>query len=56
MASVQRKGGRRLDGEVTLNGRPPDRNFKTLVSYVQQEHAFQTPFTVRQTLGYAADL
>ena len=41
------KRGRNLSGEVFLNGTPRDSRFKQLASYVQQEHALQTPFTVR---------
>lgn len=50
------KKGRTLSGQVTLNGKVPDRFFKNNVSYVQQEYSLQTPFTVRQTLSFAADL
>mmetsp|Transcript_41790 Transcript_41790/g.104472 ORF Transcript_41790/g.104472 Transcript_41790/m.104472 type:complete len:677 (+) Transcript_41790:64-2094(+) len=51
------KRGRTLTGSVLLNGmeRVQDK-FKQVASYVQQEHALQTPFTVRETMGYAADL
>ena len=39
-----------------LNGSPRDERFRQIASYVQQEHALQTPFTVRETMHYAADL
>jgi ABC-type multidrug transport system ATPase subunit len=51
------KRGRTLTGSVHLNGVERQMNrFKQVASYVQQEHALQTPFTVRETMGYAADL
>ena len=48
--------GRKFTGDVLVNGKPRDETFSMVASYVQQEHALQTPFTVRETMRYAADL
>ncbi|EKX38776.1 hypothetical protein GUITHDRAFT_115105 [Guillardia theta CCMP2712] len=50
------KKGRTLKGEVLVNGDRRNQAFSSIASYVQQEYALQTPFTVRETMYYAADL
>ncbi|EKX42602.1 hypothetical protein GUITHDRAFT_111286 [Guillardia theta CCMP2712] len=48
--------GRKFSGDVLVNGKVRDDTFSMVASYVQQEYALQTPFTVKETMAYAADL
>uniref|UniRef100_A0A7S0EUT3 ABC transporter domain-containing protein n=1 Tax=Hanusia phi TaxID=3032 RepID=A0A7S0EUT3_9CRYP len=48
--------GRTFSGDVLVNGKVRDDTFSLVASYVQQEYALQTPFTVKETMAYAADL
>lgn len=46
---------RELSGRVLVNGKPRDRSFRFIASYVPQGHSLYWMFTARQTLWHAAD-
>ncbi|KAG9415770.1 hypothetical protein AC1031_000148 [Aphanomyces cochlioides] len=45
-----------VEGAVLVNGKPRDKNFRLLASYVAQEDSLLGSFTVLETLRYAAQL
>ncbi|RHY23189.1 hypothetical protein DYB32_009282, partial [Aphanomyces invadans] len=45
-----------ISGEIEVNGKPRDKNFRLLTSYVAQEDSLLGSFTVLETLRYAAKL
>ncbi|CAK4354690.1 unnamed protein product [Aphanomyces euteiches] len=45
-----------ITGEIEVNGKPRDKNFRLMASYVAQEDSLLGSFTVLETLRYAAQL